>query len=194
MNADDVAEQIFALSFKAAMSQEYFQTMEWRWWVADTVAKIVVALLAILGVYTAAGKPKWLGKRGLDVAMASVLLLIIILIVPADRWAQDYRELGREWASIRQQAEILDDDLKKDGVTDSILAQLQKTKERIGLIEEPSIWRSLLVHCYWNQIERVYGEGIRSKDKLDEHLSKATAKEPMPPVLDGAIIHDQASQ
>lgn len=181
MNADDVAQELFRLDFRAAMSQEYFQIMEWRWSMIDILAKIAVAVLAILGICAAAGKPKPIGKRGFNVAIASVFLLIVILILPAGKWAQDYRELALQWGTVRQQTTRSDTEFQKASDTEKASEAISAIQMRIGMIQEPAPWRGLVERCYWDQIERIYGEGIRSKEALTEHLSKAGIKEQAPP-------------
>jgi hypothetical protein len=105
------------------------------------------------------------------------LLAIIILIIPADKWAQDYRDLAFQWGLVKQKV----DGVETSATDDVKLAAIKEIKTQAGSIREPSIWRTLLVQCYGDQNERIYGLGRRSYDQVVEYLKSIGVQVPTPP-------------
>ena len=169
--------------FTAGMNQQYHQTMAWRWEAADIILGLVVAILAIASVVCAANKNRF-GKYSLWVSSCGVVLMILLLFFPSGTWKLQYKDLFNRWTNLRQRVEALQIQLNAIPEGEPIPEYFDSQAEQITAMEqdiasdEGAPHRVLLLRCFGDQAERMYGKGIRTPEQIDEFLE---AKKSAPP-------------
>lgn len=184
MNQEQL-HRAFDLAWQATVSQEYFRALEWRWNVTYVIANVLVALLTAIGVY-ASRKPKLLGQLSNRVAAISLFLAFITFIIPSGRWAQQYRDFAQEWTAIRTKSETLERQIKNNEIDQQTAAfALASIGEQAATIvgKEPGTWQGLLIECWGNQAERVYGAGIRTPEQVEARLREMGIEPVKPPPM-----------
>lgn len=172
MNYQQLGEWLHNMDFTAAMNVEYHQIMASWWAWTDACINVVVGVLGVIGIIASANRNKF-KKSGLWVSGISMVLFVGLLAFPSGSTAREYQALFERWSSLRRQVQVLAERYKAVRPDEPLPPYFQQRVEDIaaekGAIEqdEPAVNRDLLVKCFEDQVERLYGPGIRSWDDLE---------------------------
>lgn len=181
MEGTDFSTWLHDETFKVAVNQLYSQNMAWWWWVADIAANIGIGALALIGVASAAGKPKPLGKLGFPLAILSVFFAWVLLVIPTGRTQNDYQRDYQAWTDLHQSLEALKSEYaetdKKLPLPEKFVERKREIIARDNAIElnESVSWPSLLVKCTEDRTEQEYGKGIRTPEDVKKYLEEHRA-------------------
>ncbi len=158
MNKTQFRQAVNDLVFQASMSMRYCSTLGWRFDAADRAIRVAVGLVAAIGVV-------WSGTIWIN--LTALVLAIALNIIPTGTFARFYSDLLRRWSDIRLNGEsvLLQAEAHKGpNVPQWMMDRLRNLLETkvCVLAVEPAPWGSLLKRCYGDQIEALYGPGIRT--------------------------------
>jgi hypothetical protein len=161
---------------QARMSAEYFQTMAWWFsWVALFSNVVVVILFATSIWYVNYLRSK---QRSLWYALVTGVPGIILLFFPFSSWQIAYEKWQCEWSSVASQLKDMETTFislrKAEPLPAHLANQVQAVNARILQMEgqEPSAWGFLVEKCWGDQLERMYGRGLRTTQQVEAHLNQ----------------------
>jgi hypothetical protein len=160
------------------MNVRYHQHYVCKWRIVDRAIRIAVGILAVFGLlFSVPGfdYQPW----GLIVGIVSLITAVVLNIVPVGDWEKLHGELFRLWADLRKQAAKenhracdLDDDETKE-VTKAMAERLGDLDEDGQVLDsmEPAPSKAFLKECLGDEIESVWGQGIRTYEAAERARS-----------------------
>jgi hypothetical protein len=97
------------------MNQRYHQHEAHRWWWCDTIAKIVTAVFAVIGMALAivsASVDSWLADSfGVAVSLIAAVSAVVLNVIPFGAWESKSADLFRRWTDLREEVDTLEFEL-----------------------------------------------------------------------------------
>jgi hypothetical protein len=152
MTAPEYQYRLRTLITTCAMNQKYHHTLEWRYGMADKVIRIVVGVLAVVGLAAAFGGPDH-HTADIWLAVVSLVAALALNIVPVGDREKHHGELFRLWSDLRRDADReelkgceLGDDDKATGPCVERLSELLGKKDSLNATESAP-WPKLIARC-----------------------------------------------
>lgn len=177
MTNAEYQKRLHELAFTCEMNQLYHQTLEWRYGVGDKALKITVAILAIIGAVLAVpalDQPLW----AFALAIAAAVAAVILNVFPVGETAKEHGEMFHAWGDLH--ADAMQEEHKmceKDGDKDAQRAHEERLRELVTKKEalnnaETAAWPKLLLKCQGDVTERLWGDGIRTKEQAESEQAR----------------------
>jgi hypothetical protein len=184
MTRSEYDRRLHELAFTCKMNLRYHQCLQRRYTLWDRSIRIAVAVLAVIGFVAAVPNlvNAWVG---LLLAAVSILVALVLNVVLVGDWARTHAELFRLWSDLRTDAVLQEHKALEVGDADTVpdylserLAELTAKSLQLDA-DEPAPFEKLLKRCMGDEIETMYGSGIRTKEQADAlHGATASAGSP----------------
>ncbi len=173
MTNTEYKRRLDELIFTCGMNCRYHQILKQRFSRWDRGIRIAVGVLAIAGLVVAF--PETVpAALGLAVAVLALAVAVILNIVPVGDWSRDHAELFRLWSDLRRDAvleehETCEAEEEKEAASFRFrrLCELDGKAEALHAAE-PAPNSNLLEQCYGDELESVWGKGIRTPEQAEE--------------------------
>lgn len=173
MTNTEYKRRLDELIFTCGMNCRYHQILKQRFGRWDRGIRIAVGVLAIAGLVVAF--PETVpATMGLTVAVLALAVAVVLNIIPVGDWSRDHAELFRLWSDLRRDA-VLEEHETCEAEEDKEAApfRFRRLCELDGKAEalhaaEPAPHRHLLDRCYGDELESVWGKGIRTPEQAEE--------------------------
>lgn len=112
MTQDDFLDKQYELSVVAGMNQRYHQRYATFWWRIDTAAKIITAILAVIGAMLAVAAtfkehPESIDRWAVTIASLAAVAAVILNVIPFGTWEKEHRDFLRQWTDLRLDTEAI---------------------------------------------------------------------------------------
>ena len=141
-----------------------------RW---DRGIRIIVGILSIIGLIVAfpdVVRP----AIGITVAVASLAAAVVLNILPVSDWSRDHAELFRLWSDLRKDAVLeehetceAEDEKEAASFRFRRLCELTGKAEALDALE-PAPNQKLLLRCYGDEMEHLWGTGVRTEEQAEQ--------------------------
>ena len=172
--------RLHELTFASGMSARYHQIMEWRYMIVDRAVRILIFTLTGIGMVLAVPGVDH-PYAGLAVAILSFLAAVALAAFPFGDREKHHGTLFSLWVELRSEAE--QQDLRTCASGEDVNAVAYRL-ERLGELsaraaaldaKEPAPWPDLLRECLGDEIQREYGDGVRTYEAAMEVHARARA-------------------
>jgi hypothetical protein len=195
MEKQECADRLFAAKFTAGMNLRYHQALQWRWGAADKAVRIVVGILAVIGIFLAVAADKY-PTEGIILAVASAVVAMILNIVPFGDLEKFHADLFRSWSDVRREAELQEIKLAhldpKKATIEAVCERITElcSKENQLCASEPAPWPTLLAKCEQDENESHWGAGIRTSADVKREKQQRVSAQPV--VEAGAVARAES--
>jgi hypothetical protein len=187
MTTDEYCARLHEVVFTASANAAYHQELQARYQRSDKAIRIIVAILALIGVILAV--PGFaiphvdVGWVGFVVAIFSVAMAMVLNIVPVSERAVLHGEMFRAWSALRKDGVLEQHKARNcDEVADhrcERLGELIGDLESLHAMEDPEGDDKLLLRCQEDENERLWGvrtnEEVQKKRIAQESASSAAS-------------------
>ena len=184
MTYSEFKKKIVELIGYCDINQRYHQRLGWWFGVADKLAKISVAIVAVVAVVLALSGEEWKIYE-VGWAIAAAVLAVVLNVLPFGEYEKFYDEMFRSWSDLRIEAETQKVKVRGEpgaNVPDHVSERFTELNQRQHSLnsEEPSPWRWLLKICQQDRNQRKWG--VRTNEEVRAERARRAAAAARPAV------------